>query len=310
MPLFKKNKKMSLSSVVGINMSTVNSLYEKRAPDIDSEVNKTLMNEQNLKQLTEIYNIDYICKSLTSLELLNDNVREFRNESNAFFNEELKEDNQKIILDTSCFLTILEKNNPNRYNSIPINHTQIFNCLDFPNADNTLKWIHIVNLNSLESLSLKYKIHEVFIQTFKDLRAHSSFVQSKNAFMLTLCITKLNIEGQASFFKLFIYVNKNLVLTFEIGDLNSGGVFNTIQNRVNKSYIDKYIEVGAISLVNDLLLEFLILQQPLMEICAQYIISNKNFLFSSKNLHQSEYSALLMNMRQAQACLQLLERFY
>ncbi len=77
-----------------------------------------------------------------------------------------------------------------------------------------LVWIHIKDPAVLPELAEKFNIHELCMSAFSDLRAFSSFIPVTGAVFMSFCTFMLE-RTKANMFKVFIYVTKEVVVTFE-----------------------------------------------------------------------------------------------
>ena len=77
-----------------------------------------------------------------------------------------------------------------------------------------LVWVHVKDPAVLPELAARFDIHELCLSAFSDLRAFSSFIPVTGAVFMSFCTFMLE-RTKANMFKVFIYVTKDVVVTFE-----------------------------------------------------------------------------------------------
>ena len=77
-----------------------------------------------------------------------------------------------------------------------------------------LVWIHVKDPAVLSYLVDRYDIHDLCVSGFSDLRAFSSFIPVPGALFVSFCTFSLGIR-KANMYKVFVYVTKGVVVTFE-----------------------------------------------------------------------------------------------
>jgi Mg2+ and Co2+ transporter CorA len=83
-----------------------------------------------------------------------------------------------------------------------------------PQLNSELLWVHIKDPAVLPTIAERFDMHELCHAGFSDLRAYSSFIPLHGSVFLSFCTFSLGIK-KANMFKVFIYVTKNVVVTFE-----------------------------------------------------------------------------------------------
>ena len=135
-----------------------------------------------------------------------------------------------------------------------------------------LLWIHAKNPSVLGTVAGKFEIHDLCFAGFSDLRAFSSFIPVPGAVFMSFCTFLLD-GTNVNMFKVFCYVSKNLVITFEreiMPDLLA--VDGPMQDNVCASVMAKYhrirkncAQLGGVHLMYILALEGLALHDSIVD---------------------------------------------
>jgi Mg2+ and Co2+ transporter CorA len=137
---------------------------------------------------------------------------------------------------------------------------------------NELTWIHIKDPAVLPSLGDRFNIHDLCLSGFSDLRAYSSYVPVPGAVFVSFCTFSLGMK-KANMFKVFIYVTKNVVITFErevMPDLLE--VDGPVQDNVCSTVMSSFEKIqknccnlGGIYLMYSLALQSLSMQDSIID---------------------------------------------
>lgn len=169
-------------------------------------------------------------------------------------------------------------------------------------------WIHVQSQKFLEVVAQHFKIHEVFIMLFLDMRPHSTFVSNSDGMFLSLCLVQISDED-CLMQKLFIFATHGLCITFEQEVCSpagppssaSGEVVHPLHQSVKRS-LPKNFEntvflhlslsvpkahkklrtIGAPYLVYIILMESLTIQDPLLEFCSRCIYHYKTIVVEKR----------------------------
>jgi Mg2+ and Co2+ transporter CorA len=79
---------------------------------------------------------------------------------------------------------------------------------------NGFTWIHLKDLLALTTIAEHFDIHDLIVQGFSDLRTHSAILPCIGEALMSI-ITCCNVGNDFKMYKLYIYLSKNLVLTFQ-----------------------------------------------------------------------------------------------
>lgn len=176
----------------------------------------------------------------------------------------------------------------------------ILPALDLP-KDGFL-WIQLQDLASLNEITSKYNLHTMVKTSFTDLRTRSTYILIKqdHSFVLSLTYCHLRSSGSScAIAKLFIYVSKSLVMTYEsevlkveddndddFPDLETLMYNQDIINSINSKLDHLLPELkthGVTYLLYSLAMEGLRLQDPLVEFCSRSISFHKKLLDKVQN---------------------------
>ena len=164
-----------------------------------------------------------------------------------------------------------------------------------------LIWIQLQDLSTLNDITAVFDLHPVIKLAFTDLRARSTFVPiiPNESFVLTLTFCHLRTNGQhCGIAKLFIYVSKNIVITYESevlsvsedsDDILGIDIFiydQEIVNAVNKKLeflLPELCRYGTTFLLYNVALEGLRLQDQLVEFCSRSISFHKQLVDKVQN---------------------------
>jgi len=164
-----------------------------------------------------------------------------------------------------------------------------------------LLWIQLQDLSTLNDITAVFDLHPVVKLAFTDLRARSTFVPiiPNESFVLTLTFCHLRTNGQhCGIAKLFIYVSKNIVITYESevlsvaeesDDILGMDIFiydQEIVNAVNKKLdflLPELCRYGTTFLLYNVALEGLRLQDQLVEFCSRSISFHKQLVDKVQN---------------------------
>ena len=92
---------------------------------------------------------------------------------------------------------------------------QMLSKCDKPNGrGGGLLWLRVVDPIVLSDLVDHLNVHELCTAGFSDLRAFSSFIPLPECLFVSFCNFVLT-GVEVHMYKLFIYISKNLVITFE-----------------------------------------------------------------------------------------------
>jgi hypothetical protein len=164
-----------------------------------------------------------------------------------------------------------------------------------------LLWIQLQDLSTLNDITAIFDIQPVVKLAFTDLRARSTFVPiiPNESFVLTLAFCHLRTNGQhCGIAKLYIYVSKNIVITYESevlsvsednDDIVSMDIFiydQEIVNEVNKKLefiLPELCRYGTTFLLYNIALEGLRIQDQLVEFCSRSISFHKQLVDDVQN---------------------------
>ena len=207
--------------------------------------------------------------------------------------------------ETNKFLGELKKINSNLILKQPLSftHTDIKDVITLlnPPQDGFL-WIQLQDLATLHEISSKYNLHSMVKTSFTDLRTRSTYITIKqdHSFVLSLTYCHLRSSGSScAIAKLFIYVSKSLVITYEsevlqvddededvLPDLETVMYNQDIVNSLNTKLDFLLPELkahGVTYLLYSLAMEGLRLQDPLVEFCSRSIAFHKKLLDKVQN---------------------------
>jgi hypothetical protein len=136
-----------------------------------------------------------------------------------------------------------------------------------------LLWIRIIDPVVLADLVERLDIHELCAAGFSDLRAFSSFIPLPDCLFVSFCNFVLT-GTEVHMYKLFVYISKNVVLTFEreimqnlLVEYNPYGMETCspiIMNRYKKIH-KMCAKIGGVYLLSCLALQSLALQDTLID---------------------------------------------
>jgi hypothetical protein len=152
-------------------------------------------------------------------------------------------------------------------------------------------WIHLKSDKCIPQICQRFSIHGGLALCFTDKRAHSSLVEGKDSFLLSLC--GYNIDRSTSRVvntKLFIYAAEGLVITYELdlippieteapSNSSRGFIFDAVACNLEHAY-PLYCKQGVGYLIFDLLTANLELQNSLLKFCYRCVLCHKQRLFS------------------------------
>lgn len=151
---------------------------------------------------------------------------------------------------------------------------QMLSKCDKPNGKGGgLLWLRVVDPIVLSDLVDHLNVHELCTAGFSDLRAFSSFIPLPECLFVSFCNFVLT-GVEVHMYKLFIYISKNLVITFEreimqnlLEDHNPYGMeicSPIIMNRYKKIH-KMCAKIGGVYLLSCLALQSLALQDTLID---------------------------------------------
>lgn len=136
-----------------------------------------------------------------------------------------------------------------------------------------LLWLRIVDPIVLSDVVERLNVHELCTAGFSDLRAFSSFIPLPECLFVSFCNFVLT-GVEVHMYKLFIYISKNVVITFEreimqnlLADHNPYGLeicSPIIMNRYKKIH-KMCAKIGGVYLLSCLALQSLALQDTLID---------------------------------------------
>ena len=88
------------------------------------------------------------------------------------------------------------------------------NGLEDEDVSNGFTWIHLKDLLALETIAEHFDIHELIVNGFSDLRTHSTILPCIGESLMSIIACGMECND-FNMYKLYIYVSKNLVLTFQ-----------------------------------------------------------------------------------------------
>lgn len=162
-------------------------------------------------------------------------------------------------------------------------------------------WIQLQDLSTLNDVSAIYDLHPMVKVAFADLRARATYVSivPGESFVLTLTFCHLQTNGQhCGIAKLFVYVSKKVVITYESEVLavseESDNILNMdvyvydqqIVNAINSKLeflLPELCRYGNSFLLYNLALEGLRLGDPLVEFCSRSISFHKQLVDKVQN---------------------------
>jgi len=164
-----------------------------------------------------------------------------------------------------------------------------------------LLWIQLQDLSTLNDITAVFDLHPVVKLAFTDLRARSTFVPiiPNESFVLTLTFCHLRTNGQhCGIAKLFIYVSKNIVITYESEVLSVSEesddilgmdffiydqeIVNAVNNKLD-FLLPELCRYGTTFLLYNVALEGLRLQDQLVEFCSRSISFHKQLVDKVQN---------------------------
>lgn len=168
---------------------------------------------------------------------------------------------------------------------------------------NGFTWIHLRDLIGLDTLARAFNIHDLICQGFRDLRSHSSILPCDGEALVTL--VACNLEGfDFNMYKLYIYVSKNLVVTFQaeiLPDINQQEIASAdklvlpiIENQMKIR--KKCVKLGPAYLLYELAQQVLKTWDNSLEFCS-YSVSYFNRIVHLNLLHRERLEIMIkMNM--------------
>ena len=79
--------------------------------------------------------------------------------------------------------------------------------------DKGVMWLRIENLNCLDKIEKRYRIHNLIHTFFSDSRVHSTFLPLSTGFLISICFFHWNENYVAVARKLFAYVGDGVIVT-------------------------------------------------------------------------------------------------
>jgi Mg2+ and Co2+ transporter CorA len=166
---------------------------------------------------------------------------------------------------------------------------------------NGIHWIHIRDLIALQTIANSFDIHELISTGFQDLRAHSSFIPAFKEALITQ-VTCLRENNDFNMYKMYIYMSKNVVITFQaelLPDIMDPELStpDKLVNNLFENYVQlrkRCLKYGAAYLLYEISLQTLKALDSAMEFIS-YALSYFNRVVHLRLLHR-ERLAILVKM--------------
>jgi Mg2+ and Co2+ transporter CorA len=161
-------------------------------------------------------------------------------------------------------------------------------------------WLHLKDLLALETIAKHFKIHELAVNGFKDLRTHSSLLPiAEGECVITLVACGMD-GNDFNMYKLYIYISASLVITFQaelLPDINDMEL--AASERLVQPILDNFmkirkkcLELGPAYLFYELALQILRVWDTSLEFIS-YSLSYFRKIVGLKLLHREKLETMI-----------------